>query len=110
MNLIYQIYYLLDILLYIYTSGTTGLPKPGIIKQSRFIGAGFSFFDLALQYNRGFVSKSFDLLYILENYKPIDKNIKSKFTIFQGHHGCKNAEKADIIIPCSSSFNSLHLA
>ena len=47
MNLIYQIYYLLDILLYIYTSGTTGLPKPGIIKQSRFIGAGFSFFDLA---------------------------------------------------------------
>ena len=62
----------------------------------------FSFFDLALQYNRGFVSKSFDLLYILENYKPIDKNIKSKFTIFQGHHGCKNAEKADIIIPCSS--------
>ena len=62
----------------------------------------FSFFDLALQHNRGFVSKSLDLLYILEDYKPIDKNIKSDFIVFQGHHGCKNAEKADIILPCSS--------
>ena len=62
----------------------------------------FSLFDLALQHNRGFVSKSLDLLYILEDYKPIDKNIKSNFIVFQGHHGCKNAEKADIILPCSS--------
>ena len=62
----------------------------------------FSFFDLALQHNRGFISKSLDLFYILEDYKPIDKNIKSDFIVFQGHHGCKNAEKADIILPCSS--------
>ena len=33
--------------MYIYTSGTTGLPKPGIIKQSRYVGAGFAFFDSA---------------------------------------------------------------
>ena len=58
--------------------------------------------NLALHYNRKFVSNSFDLLYILEDYKPLDKNIKSKFTIFQGHHGCLNAQKADMILPCSS--------
>jgi acyl-CoA synthetase (AMP-forming)/AMP-acid ligase II len=34
-------------MLYIYTSGTTGLPKPGIIKQSRYTGAGFVFFESA---------------------------------------------------------------
>jgi len=62
----------------------------------------FSLFDLALQYNRNFVDKSLDLLYILEDYKPIDKNIKSKFIVFQGHHGCNNAQKANIILPCSS--------
>lgn len=33
--------------MYIYTSGTTGLPKPGIIKQSRYFGGGFAFFDSA---------------------------------------------------------------
>ena len=31
--------------MYIYTSGTTGLPKPAIIKHSRYIGGGFTFFD-----------------------------------------------------------------
>lgn len=36
-----------DTMLYIYTSGTTGLPKPGIIKQSRYTGAGFVFFESA---------------------------------------------------------------
>jgi hypothetical protein len=39
----------------------------------------FSFFDLALHYNHNFVSQPFDLLYIVENYKPIDKKIKSNF-------------------------------
>lgn len=34
-----------DVLMYIYTSGTTGLPKPAIIKHSRYIAAGFTFFD-----------------------------------------------------------------
>jgi len=62
----------------------------------------FSIFDLALQYNTGFVSRSFDLLYMLEDYTPIDNSIKSKFIIFQGHHGCLNAQRADIILPCSS--------
>jgi len=64
----------------------------------------FSFFDLALNYNRGFVSNSFDIIYLLEDYKPICKNIKSKFIVFQGHHGCQNAQIADIILPCSSFF------
>ncbi len=64
----------------------------------------FSFFDLTLNYNRGFVNKSLDLFYILEEYKSIDKTIKSKFTVFQGHHGCHNAQIADIILPCSSFF------
>jgi acyl-CoA synthetase (AMP-forming)/AMP-acid ligase II len=36
-----------DTILYVYTSGTTGLPKPAVIKQSRFFGAGFPFFDAA---------------------------------------------------------------
>lgn len=36
-----------DILMYIYTSGTTGLPKPAIIKHSRYVAGGFSFFDSA---------------------------------------------------------------
>jgi len=36
-----------DIILYIYTSGTTGLPKPAVIRQSRYYGGGFSFFDAA---------------------------------------------------------------
>lgn len=62
----------------------------------------FSISDLALHYNHKFVSKSFDLLYILEDYKPLDKNVKAKFTVFHGHHGCQNAQKADIILPCSS--------
>jgi NADH-quinone oxidoreductase chain G len=62
----------------------------------------FSFFDLAMHYNHNFVSQPLDLLYIVEDYKLIDKKIKSKFIVFQGHHGCKNAQLADIILPCSS--------
>ena len=64
----------------------------------------FPFFELSLNYNRKFVNKSFDLFYMLEDYKPRDKTIKSKFTVFQGHHGCQNAQMADIILPCSSFF------
>lgn len=33
--------------MYIYTSGTTGLPKPAVIRQNRYFGGGFSFFDAA---------------------------------------------------------------
>ncbi len=36
-----------DVLMYIYTSGTTGMPKPAIIKHSRYLAAGFTFFDCA---------------------------------------------------------------
>ena len=35
---------LLDVIMYIYTSGTTGLPKPAVIKQSRYCAGGFVFF------------------------------------------------------------------
>ena len=67
----------------------------------------FSLLDLSLQSNYKFVSNSFDLLYILENYNSFDKKIKSKFVVFQGHHGCQNAQKADIILPCSSFVEKL---
>ena len=30
--------------MYIYTSGTTGLPKPAVIKHSRYIAGGLVFF------------------------------------------------------------------
>jgi solute carrier family 27 (fatty acid transporter), member 1/4 len=36
-----------DTIMYIYTSGTTGLPKPAVIKQSRYCGAGFTFYHAA---------------------------------------------------------------
>lgn len=36
-----------DTMLYIYTSGTTGLPKPAIIKQSRYYVGAFTFFNAA---------------------------------------------------------------
>ncbi|RNA44931.1 long-chain fatty acid transport 4 [Brachionus plicatilis] len=36
-----------DTILYIYTSGTTGLPKPAVIKQSRYYGGASTFFRAA---------------------------------------------------------------
>ena len=36
-----------DVIMYIYTSGTTGLPKPAIIKHSRYIAGGFTFYEAA---------------------------------------------------------------
>lgn len=36
-----------DILIYIYTSGTTGLPKPAVIKHSRFYASGVAYFIAA---------------------------------------------------------------
>lgn len=33
--------------MYVYTSGTTGLPKPAVIKNNRYIGAGYALFDPA---------------------------------------------------------------
>ena len=36
-----------DIIMYIYTSGTTGLPKPAVIKQSRYCAGGLTFFRAA---------------------------------------------------------------
>lgn len=37
-----------DIALFIFTSGTTGLPKPAVIKHSRFYGAGIALLKLAM--------------------------------------------------------------
>ena len=34
----------IDTILYVYTSGTTGLPKPAVIKQSRYYGGSNGFF------------------------------------------------------------------
>jgi len=39
-----------DVLFYIYTSGTTGLPKPAIIKNSRFMFAVYALFSVAKVY------------------------------------------------------------
>jgi solute carrier family 27 (fatty acid transporter), member 1/4 len=36
-----------DILIYIYTSGTTGLPKPAVIKHSRYYASGVAYFIAA---------------------------------------------------------------
>lgn len=36
-----------DPIMYIYTSGTTGMPKPAVIKQSRYCGGGVVFYDFA---------------------------------------------------------------
>jgi len=63
----------------------------------------YSVYNLGLNLSFGVVSQSFNLLYFLENYKNDLRNIsKSAFVIFQGHHGCLNAQKADIILPCTS--------
>ncbi len=62
----------------------------------------FSYYDVGLNNNFFFTPQSYDLMYIVENSNPIPKNIKSKFIIFQGHHGCLNAQNADIILPCTS--------
>ncbi len=36
-----------DPIMYIYTSGTTGLPKPAIIRQSRYCSGGILFYEIA---------------------------------------------------------------
>lgn len=36
-----------DVIMYVFTSGTTGLPKPAVIKHSRYCAGGFTFFNTA---------------------------------------------------------------
>lgn len=36
-----------DPIMYVYTSGTTGMPKPAVIKQSRYCAGGILFYSLA---------------------------------------------------------------
>nr|YP_010835001.1 NADH dehydrogenase subunit 11 [Cryptomonas gyropyrenoidosa]WFQ82676.1 NADH dehydrogenase subunit 11 [Cryptomonas gyropyrenoidosa] len=62
----------------------------------------FSFYDFNLNYSFNAKAKNFDLLYIFENSTTLHKSITSKFTIFHGHHGCQNAQNADIILPSPS--------
>jgi len=62
----------------------------------------FCYYDAGLNNNFFFASQSYDLIYIMENSIPIPKAIKSKFIVFQGHHGCLNAQNADIVLPCTS--------
>ena len=47
-------------------------------------------------------TKSFDVTYILESSYSVPNSVKSKFTVFQGHHGCLNAQNADLILPSTS--------
>jgi len=62
----------------------------------------FCFYELGLNNNHKSYSKFLDVIYILENSSPIPNSIKSKFTVFQGHHGCSNAQNADLILPSTS--------
>nr|YP_010577897.1 NADH dehydrogenase subunit 11 [Cryptomonas pyrenoidifera]UZP15117.1 NADH dehydrogenase subunit 11 [Cryptomonas pyrenoidifera] len=62
----------------------------------------FCFNDLGLNKNRGFLPPSLDTLYLVEDSRPSLKSITSKFIIFQGHHGCLNAQNADLILPSTS--------
>jgi len=62
----------------------------------------FCFYGLGLNNNYRSYSKSLDILYILENSSLISSSVKSKFTVFQGHHGCLNAQNADLILPSTS--------
>lgn len=63
----------------------------------------FCFYELGLNNNYKFHTKSsFDVIYILENSSPILNSSNSKFIVFQGHHGCLNAQNADLILPSTS--------
>lgn len=62
----------------------------------------FGFNDVGLNKNRGYIPSSLDLLYIVEDSRTLPKIFKSKFIIFQGHHGCLNAQIADLILPSTS--------
>ena len=63
----------------------------------------YSIYNLGLNLNCNATNISSSLLYFLECYKYDCVNIfRSDFVIFQGHHGCLNAQKADIILPCTS--------
>jgi len=46
-----------DPIMYVFTSGTTGLPKPAVIKQSRYCAGGMTFFDVS------FLNKT-DIVYV----------------------------------------------
>jgi len=62
----------------------------------------FSSYDLALNHNYNYIDTSFDLLYVIEDSLQISSTYKSKFIVYQGHHGCANAQHADLILPCLS--------
>jgi len=62
----------------------------------------FSYYDIGLNNNFFFASHSYDLVYVVENSNSISKTVKSKFIVFQGHHGCLNAQNADVVLPCTS--------
>ena len=46
--------------------------------------------------------QNFDFLYLLGKTNYISKELTSKFTVYQGHHGCLNVQSADIILPTYS--------
>jgi NADH-quinone oxidoreductase chain G len=62
----------------------------------------FCIYDLGLNSNKSLVQNSLDLLIVLEDSKSIFKAVTSKFTVYLGHHGCLNAQNADMVLPVSS--------
>ena len=59
----------------------------------------FCRYDLGIQFSN---YNDFDLLYVFGNSKILNKKFDSKFIVYQNHHGCVGAQKADIILPSCS--------
>ena len=57
-------------------------------------------YDIGLQYS--YSEKSFDVIYSLGDVKTINRKNTSNFVIYQNHHGCVDAQKADVILPSLS--------
>lgn len=64
----------------------------------------YCFYNLCINSNYSLVKYSFDILFIIEEFKMLSSFYNSKFSIFLGHHGCLNAQKSNLVLPTSSFF------
>lgn len=64
--------------------------------------SNFAYYNFCLNTNQNVGNAKAGILYILENTKPLSKSINYDFLVYQGHHGCVNAQKADLILPSTS--------